>query len=54
VVGDVEPLGHVLANRVEHAAAARAGLVLDVDDLLDPLEVRRQGAAVALAGVAPR
>ena len=46
---DVEPLGDVLADPVERAAAARAGLVLDIDDLLDPIEVGRQRAAVALA-----
>ena len=46
---DIEPLGNILADLVERTAAAGAVLALDVDDLLDPLEVRWQGAAVALA-----
>src|SRR5690606_35517546 len=47
---DVEPLGHVLADLVECAAAARTRLVLDIDKPLDPLEMGRQRAAVGLAG----
>jgi hypothetical protein len=40
---------NVLADPVEHAAAAGAVLALDVNDLLDPLQMRRQRASVALA-----
>ena len=43
---DVEHLARVLADRVQAAAAAGAGLVLDVDQHLDPRQVRRQGAQV--------
>jgi hypothetical protein len=46
---DIEALGHILADLVERAAAAGAGLVLDIDDLLDPFEMRGQRAAVGLA-----
>ena len=46
---DVETLGHVLADLVERAAAARARLILDVDDLFDPLEMGWQRSAVGLA-----
>jgi hypothetical protein len=35
---------------VQPAATAWAGLIVDIDDLLDPLEVRRQRTAVGLAG----
>ena len=45
----IEPLGDILADPVERAAAAGAGLVLDIDDLLDPFEVRGQRTAVGLA-----
>jgi hypothetical protein len=34
---------------VERAATAGAGLVLDIDDLLDPFEMRGQRAAVGLS-----
>jgi hypothetical protein len=43
---DVQPLGDVFADPVQGPAAARAGLVLDVDDGLDPGQVRRQRSAV--------
>ena len=43
---DVQPFGDVLADQVQRARAARAGLVLDVDDALDPRQMRRQRAAV--------
>jgi hypothetical protein len=43
---DVEPFADVLADPVERALAAGAGLVLDVDDRLDARQMRRQGAAV--------
>jgi hypothetical protein len=46
---DVEPFGDILADLVERAAAAGAGLVIDIDDLLDPFEVCGQRAAVGLA-----
>jgi site-specific DNA recombinase len=57
---DVEHLARVLADDVHGPAAARAGLVLEVDQDLDPRQVRRQGAQVAPArprrprGAAPR
>jgi hypothetical protein len=44
---DVEHLRPVFADDVQHPAAARAGLVLNVDHDLDPRQVRRQSAAVA-------
>jgi len=43
---DVELLAHVLADPVKRPFAARAGLVLDVDDRLDARQMLRQGAAV--------
>jgi len=36
---DVETLGNVLAHDVQHSLAARACLIRDVDDLLDPRQV---------------
>jgi hypothetical protein len=44
---DVEHLARVLADQVQALAAAGAALVLDVDQDLDPRQVRRQGAQVA-------
>jgi hypothetical protein len=46
---DIEPLGYILADLVKNAAAAGASLVLDIDDLLDPLQVCGQRTAVGLA-----
>ena len=46
---DVEHLARVLADDVHGPAAAGAALVLDVDQDLDPRQVRRQGAQVASA-----
>jgi hypothetical protein len=48
----VQPLAFVLADPVQLALAAGAGLVIDVDDDLDPRQVRRQGSTIdaALAG----
>lgn len=46
---DIEALGDILADLVERAAAAGAGLILDIDDLLDPLEMGGQRTAVGLA-----
>ena len=47
--GDVvQHLGAVFADGVQAAAAAGAGLVVDIDDDLDPRQVRGQCAAVAL------
>lgn len=43
---DVQPLGTVLSDRMQAAAAARAGLVVDVDHLLDARQMGRQRAAV--------
>ena len=45
----IKTFGNVLANLMERPAAARASLVLDIDNLLDPLEMRRQRTAVGLA-----
>lgn len=44
---DVQPFGPVLAYLVHLAPAAGAGAVGNVEHRLDPLQVRRQGAAVA-------
>jgi hypothetical protein len=44
---DIEPLGFVLADPPHLLAAARAVAVGEVQHLLDPLQVRRQVAAVA-------
>ena len=43
---DVQPLALVLADPVQLALAAGAGLVVDVDDDLDPRQMRRQRSAV--------
>ena len=51
---DVQPLAHVLADPVQFALAAGAGLVVDVDDHLDPRQMRRQRAAVGAALGGPR
>lgn len=49
----VEPFGYILADLVERAATAGAGPdtinLLDIDELLDPFEVRGQRATVGLA-----
>ena len=50
---DVEHLGHVFADHVHCAAAARAVFVLDIEDDLDPWQMRWQGTAVALRWLAP-
>ena len=48
VGGDViKHLGRVLADRMQLPAAAGTGLVLDIDHLLDPRQVRRQRTAIA-------
>lgn len=39
---DVEALGDILADLVKRTAATGASLALDIDDLFDPFEVRRQ------------
>ena len=51
---DVQPLAHVLADPVQLALAAGAGLVVDVDDDLDPRQMRRQRSAVDAALASPR
>ena len=43
---DVQPLALVLADPVQLALAARAGLVVDVDHHLDPRQMRRQRSPV--------
>ena len=50
---DVQPLALVLADPVQLARAAGAGLVVDVDDDLNPRQVRRQRAAIGAALVSP-
>lgn len=49
---DVEALGSILADGMKRAAAAAAGLIVYIDDLLDALEMRRQRARLALRGLA--
>ena len=49
VHSNFDRIGDILADLVERAAAAGAGLVIDIDDLLDPFEVCGQRAAVGLA-----
>src|SRR5215203_2382719 len=46
---EVEHLARVLADQVQAAAAARAALVLDIDQGLDPRQVSRQSAQIAPA-----
>jgi hypothetical protein len=43
---DVELFADALPDPVQRAVAARAGLVLDVDERLDARQMRRQGAAI--------
>jgi hypothetical protein len=45
----VELLGDIVADFVQLAAATRAGLVLEVDQAFDPLQVGRQMTTIALA-----
>ncbi len=51
---DVQPLALVLADPVQLALAAGAGLVIDVDDDLDPWQMRRQRAAIGASLLGPR
>src|SRR5215469_14532375 len=46
---DIEPLAHIFADLVKRTAAAWTGLVVEIDQLLDALEMRRQRTAVGLA-----
>jgi hypothetical protein len=50
----VQPLAPILADPVQLALATGTGLVLDVDDDLDPRQVRRHGTTVAAALASPR
>ena len=50
----VQPLAPVLADPVQLALATGAGLVVDVDDDLDPRQMRRQRSAVDAALASPR
>lgn len=43
---DVEPLAHILTDPMQAIAAARAGMVFDVDDHLDARQMRRQRTPV--------
>jgi hypothetical protein len=51
---DVEPLTCILADPMQRVAAARAGMVIDIDHHLDARQMRRQRSAVhaALCGSA--
>jgi hypothetical protein len=49
----VDPLGDVLDDPMQGAGAAWAALVCDVDDLLDPQQMRRQRSAVAISAGCP-
>jgi hypothetical protein len=49
----VQPLTPVLADPMQFAVATRAGLVVDVDDNLNPRQMPRQWAAVDAALVSP-
>ncbi len=44
---DVEHLRHVLADHMQRSAAARAALVVDIDDHLVARQMRRQRTAIA-------
>jgi hypothetical protein len=48
-IAEVSTLGRIFADLVERTAASGAGLILDIDDLRDPLQMRWQRAAVGLA-----
>lgn len=37
----IKAFGDILANLVQRTAAARAGLILDINDLFDPLKMGR-------------
>jgi hypothetical protein len=50
---DVQPLTLVLADPVQLAPAARAGLVVDVDNDLNPQQMPRQRSPVDPALVSP-
>ena len=50
----VQPLASVLGDPVQLALAAGTGLVIDVDDDLDPRQVHRQGATIAATLASPR
>jgi len=50
----VQPLAPVFADPVQIALATGAGLVVDIDDNLDPRQMRRQRAAVRAALASPR
>ena len=39
---DVQPLGNIFADLMKQAFAARTGLVVNIDNLFDPLEVGGQ------------
>jgi hypothetical protein len=46
---DFKAFGDMLADLVERAAASRTGLLLNIDDLLDPFKMGEQRSAVGLA-----
>ena len=50
----VQHLGPVFADPMQCTAAARAGLVLDIDHQLDPRQMRRQRAAIAFGRLGAR
>jgi hypothetical protein len=51
---NVQPLAFVLADTVQLALAAGAGPAVDIDDDLDPWQMRRQRAAVGASLLGPR
>jgi hypothetical protein len=51
---DVQPLALVLADPVQLALAAGAGPAVDIDDDLEPWQMRRQRAAVGASLLGPR
>ena len=51
---DVQPLALVLADPVQLTLAAGAGLAVDIDDDLDPWQMRRQRAAIGASLLGPR
>lgn len=50
---DIQPLAFVLANPMQFALATGAGPVVDIDDDLDPRQMRRQRAAIGASLLGP-
>lgn len=47
---DIKAFSNILADLVQPSATAKAGLILYIDNLLDPFEARRKRTVVCLAG----